>query len=122
MINIVFAAFNASSCNQPSFFDILPHWWEYLKLAPDALGQCTPQFVFPNDLLAVGLAVIDIMLRLAGFLAVISIIIAGISHMFTGGSPEKASNARKRLMYALLGLVISMIASGFVTFIGRQLT
>jgi type IV secretory pathway VirB2 component (pilin) len=86
------------------------------------LGQCSPQFNFPNDLLAVGLAVIDIMLRLAGFLAVISIIIAGFNHLFTGGSPEKAAAARSRLINSIIGLIIALTATAIVTFLGRQLT
>lgn len=121
MINLFSAAFNAAACNKDSFFNIIPRWWEYLKLAPDPLGQCTPQFTFPDGLLAVGLAIIDIMLRIAGFVAVISIIISGISHLFTGGNPEKAATARKRLLNSLLGLLIVFIATAIVTFLGRQL-
>ena len=121
MMHIFAATFNAASCNKDSFFNIIPHWWEYLKLVPDPLGQCTPEFVFPGGLLAVGLAIIDIMLRVAGFVAVISIIISGVSHLFTGGNPEKAGAARKRLLNSLLGLLIVFIATAVVTFLGKQL-
>jgi hypothetical protein len=118
MIHLFFAD---ATCTQPSFFNFLPHWWEYLKTAPDPLGQCSPVFKFPNDILAVALAMIDILLRLAGFVAVISIIIAGFQHLFTGGNPENAANARKRLLYAILGLLIAMLATAVVTFLGNQL-
>jgi type IV secretory pathway VirB2 component (pilin) len=91
-------------------------------VAPDPLGQCAPVFNFPNDVLAVALALIDILLRVAGFVAVISIIIVGFQHIFTGGNPENAANARKRLLYAILGLLIAMLATVVVTFIGNQLT
>jgi len=120
MIHLFFAA---DVCNKSTFI-FLPHWWEYLKVDPkgDALGQCSFIFNFPNDLLAVGLGILDILLRLAGFVAVISIIYAGIQHLFTGGNPEKAAAARKRILSSLVGLVIALIATALVTFIGRQLT
>src|SRR4051812_6745564 len=119
MTHLLFAV---TGCVQPSFFNFLPHWWEYLTVAPDPLNQCSPVFNFPNDVLAVALAMIDILLRIAGFVAVISIILAGFQHLFTGGNPENAANARKRLLYAILGLLIAMLATAVVTFLGNQLT
>jgi hypothetical protein len=106
-----------------NFFFFLPPWWEYLKTTSngDALGQCSiSSFSFPGDLLAIGLAVLDILLRLAGFIAVMSIIYAGFQHQFTGGDPQKAAAARKRLVNSLLGLAIALTATALVTFVGRQ--
>lgn len=120
MIHLIFAA-DTLGCNKDSFI-FLPHWWEYLKPSKDALGQCSFDFNFPGDLLAIGLALIDILLRLAGFIAVLAIIAAGASHLFTGGSPEKAAAARKRILTAVLGLVIALFATALVTFIGRQIS
>lgn len=118
----IFAAVDPA-CNKDSFI-FLPHWWEYLNVQPDpkGLGQCAVDFNFPGDVLPLGLALVDILLRVAGFLAVIAIVIAGIQHLFTGGSPEKAASARRRLFSALLGLLIALLATAVVTFIGKQLT
>jgi hypothetical protein len=110
----------AAACNRDTVI-FLPHWWEYLKTSQDALGQCAVEIHFPNDLLAVGLAVLDILLRVIGFVAVISIIIAGIQHLFTGGNPEKAASARKRLFASIVGLLIALLATAVVTFLGKQL-
>lgn len=104
-----------------SFF-FLPPWWEYLNGAGDALGQCSPAFSFPGSILPVGLAVLDMLLRVAGFIAVISIMIAGTQYLFAGGNPEKAAGARSRLYNSLIGLAIALTATAFVTFIGHQLT
>ncbi|HET6864209.1 MAG TPA: hypothetical protein VFH37_03370 [Candidatus Saccharimonadales bacterium] len=104
-------------------FLFLPPWWEYIKSgSTDALGQCAPNFNFPTDIWLVGLAVLDMLLRLAGFVAVISIIIAGFQYQFTMGNPEKAAAARRRLYNSLIGLAIALIATAVVTFIGNELT
>lgn len=107
---------------KPSFF-FIPPWWEYLKSVPDDVGGCslfTNGFQF-SDILAVGLAILDILLRIGGFIAVISIIWAGISYMTTQGNAEKAGAARKRLYNALIGLAIVFVATGLVTFVGQRL-
>ncbi|HET7827354.1 MAG TPA: hypothetical protein VFK97_00605 [Candidatus Saccharimonadales bacterium] len=117
-----FSPIFAAACASKHFF-FLPPWWEYLKNSTtDALGQCSPTFNFPNDLWLVGLAILDMLLRLAGFVAVISIIIAGIQHQFTMGDPQKAAAARRRLYNSLIGLAIALIATAAVTFIGNELT
>jgi hypothetical protein len=107
-----------------SFFG-LPPWWEYVKnVKVDGLGQCVPDYDFSknfNDVLGIGLALIDILLRLAGFLAVIAIIIAGIHYIIAVGNPEKTRSARRSLVNALVGLSIAMVAVGLVKFIGTTI-
>lgn len=114
--------FAADVCQKNNFL-FLPPWWEYLKIdkKTDGLGQCSLIFNPPGDFLAIGLAILDILLRLAGFAAVVSIMIAGLMHLFTGGNPEKAAAARKRLLNSIIGLVIAFTATLVVTFIGNQL-
>ena len=114
----------AVACTPPKkHFLFLPSWWEYLKGGTvDALGQCAPNFTFPGDIWLVGLAVLDMLLRLAGFLAVVSIIIAGFQYQFTMGDSQKAAAARRRIYNSLLGLAVALIATAAVTFIGNQLT
>jgi len=103
-------------------FFFLPHWWEYLNTKVDNIGQCAPVFNFPNDILAVGLAIIDMLLRLAGLAAVISIIIAGIGYIAAAGSADKITASRKRIQNALIGLAIVLVASAVVSFIGNSLS
>ena len=124
LAKLTFAASNfVTNCSISSghAFFFLPHWWEYLGGSYDALGQCSPVFSFPGSILPVGLAVLDMLLRLAGFAAVIGIIIGGVQHQFTGGNPEKAAGARKRLYNSLIGLGIALTATAAVSFIGRQI-
>ena len=109
-------------CTTHQFF-FFPPWWEYLqsRLTTDSLNQCVVNFQFPGDVLPVGLAILDMLLRLAGFVAVVSIIAAGFQHLFTGGNPEKAASARRRLWNSLIGLGIVITATAAVTFIGQQI-
>lgn len=103
-----------------SFFGF-PHWWKYLNVEKDPLGKCVPAFSFPNDILSVGLAIIDILLRLAGIAAVISIIIAGIGYITAAGSADKITASRKRIVNSLLGLAVALVAAAAVSFIGNSL-
>ncbi len=102
-------------------FFIIPPWWEYLSGKYDQLLQCSPDFHFPTDILPVGLAVLDMLLRLAGFLAVVSIIIAGVEYITAAGNIDKITNARRRWINALIGLSIALVATAAVSFIGRKL-
>lgn len=117
MINFFFAC----TLPNPHFF-FLPPWWEYLgNGSVDALGQCQPVFIFPDDTVLVGLAVLDMLLRIAGFAAVVALIISGVEHLFSGGNAEKAAQARSRIWNSIIGLAIAMTAAAIVTFVGKEL-
>lgn len=103
-------------------FFALPHWWKYLSFQINDLNQCAPVFNFPGDIWAVVLAVIDMLLRLAGIVAVLSIVIAGVTYITSAGSSEKTTSARKRIQNSLIGLGIVIVASAVVSFIGNSLT
>jgi hypothetical protein len=117
LTNFIFAA---APCAKPKFFFLVP-WYQYLDLSQDSIGKCTPNFHFPGDIWLVGLAIIQMLLSLAGFVAVISIIIAGFEYLTTQGNAEKGVAARKRIINALVGLAIVLIATGLVSFIGNTL-
>jgi hypothetical protein len=105
-------------------FLFLPPWWEYLQPKFDELGHCAVVVSGKggfdlSSLWAIGLAVLDMLLRIGGFVAVISIIIAGIQYITSTGSTDAATNARKRIVNSLIGLAIILVASGVVAFIGK---
>ena len=119
-LSFVFAAAGDKCTPGGGGFFFFPPWWEYLGGKIDNIGQCAPIFVPPGDFFAVGLAILDMLLRVAGFIAVVSIIVAGIEYMTASGNPEKITNARKRVVNSLVGLGIALIATATVSFVGRQ--
>lgn len=119
-----FAATPCSLKPSGSFFGF-PPWWKYLKEGEiDGLGQCAPALDLdkrPYEIWAILLAAIDILLRVAGMAAVVFIVIAGIQFITSAGNPDQARGARTRIINALVGLAIVVVAIGFVSFIGNTL-
>lgn len=72
-----------------------------------------------SGLLPIGLAVLDMLLYAAGFVAVLMVIAAGLEFIFAGGETDKAAEARKRIQNSLIGLVIAVSATAIVSFIGK---
>lgn len=123
-LNLVFASLGDSCPRPDSNFFFLPNWWQYIpsgRWHEDILGKCSASYNLPGDIWPVGLAIVDMLLGLAGFIAVISIIVAGIQYMTTLGNPEKGVSARKRIVNSLIGLAIVLIAIALVSFIGNSL-
>lgn len=63
----------------------------------------------------------DIIALLTGAAAVIIIILGGITMITSAGSAEGVANARKRITYAIIGLVIVALAWAIITFITDKL-
>ena len=120
------AAFNIGPCNpnkanHGSFFGF-PPWWKYIKTGNyDGLGGCTPTVSFPGGVWSIAFAVIDMLLYLAGIVAVISIVIAGVSYITAAGNAENITGARKRIINSLLGLAVVLVATAAVSFIGNTI-
>ena len=122
-----FAVFNTGNpCDpnktaQHAFFGF-PHWWKYVtKGEYDGLGHCVPKVNFPSGIWGIALAIVDMLLYVAGIVAIVSIIIAGISYVTAAGSADKITSARKRIINSIVGLVIVVIASAIVSFIGSAI-
>jgi len=106
----------AVNCHH-SFFGF-PSWYEYLKLD----GQCqVTNFTVPDSLVLVGLALVDMLLRVAGLAAIFFIIYAGIQYVTSQGNPDAAAKAKDTIINALIGLAVAVVAVGIVSFIGSKL-
>lgn len=116
--------FAASTCASHNFFG-LPTWYKYLEDA----GRMAPkgkvcQLVGPfqmSDVLLVALGLLDIGLRLAGILAVAYIIYGGIQYVISQGEPDKTKKAQETIINALIGVVLAMLATVIVQFIGNEI-
>lgn len=112
----------AAACAEKLFFG-LPVWYRYLNdgtRMAEVNGRCefVDGFSFPGDLALVGLGVLDIVLRLAGLVAVGFVVWGGIQFITSQGDPEGVKQARQTIINALIGLVIALLATAAVAFIG----
>jgi hypothetical protein len=97
---------------------LLPTWHKYLQHDSDCRIS---DFNFPDDLGAIALAIVEILLRIGTLAAVGYVIYGGFMFMTSQGEPDKAANARKTIINAVVGLVIALLATGIVSFIGGKL-
>jgi hypothetical protein len=107
---------NAKACVKGGFFG-LPAWWEFLNLD----SNCTPIVSFPSGIWAIGLAILDILLRVAGIAAVISLMVSAVMYLTSAGDPGRAGAALSRIINSMVGLAIVVVASAIVAFIGGRI-
>ena len=128
-------------CRYKTFFGLTP-WYAYLgdefsstNEGVNDGGNCTIKCfnflaqekanacgVKHSDIPYVLLAVIDSLLRVAGIVAVVFVIISGIKYITSSGNPEATASAQSTLINALIGLAIALVAVAFVSFIGSRIS
>ncbi len=60
---------------------------------------------------------VGIISLIIGVAAVIVIIIAGIQYMLSTGDPTKVNNAKNAILYAVIGLVVAILARFVIPFV-----
>lgn len=90
-----------------------PTWYKYLNC--DTSG--TPIITNINDFWGIGFAIVEIILYIAGIAAVIFMIIGAIRYITSQGQPEQTKRARQSLIYAVVGLVVSIIGRAVIQLI-----
>ncbi|MDB5182068.1 MAG: hypothetical protein JWP13_831 [Candidatus Saccharibacteria bacterium] len=82
---------------------------------------CRTKQVNPNDPLTGPNGVIvratNIIALLAGFFAVIFLVLAGIKYITSGGAPDQVSKAKESIIYALVGIVVIVVARSLIGFV-----
>ncbi len=100
-----------------------PTWYKYLDPVWDGTS-CNIKADFTGDPTVAGrilLAVFEIMLRIGGIVAVLFVLYGSIQYIISQGEPENIKNARTTIINALVGLVITMVATGIVNLIGGRI-
>lgn len=108
----------------------LPHWYEYLPMEYDPVSQtCNVSKDFQllgsgsdSGLLLIGLALVDMALRVAGLVAVGFVLWGGFKFLTSQGEPDAIARARNTIINALIGLVLTIVATALVVFVGRTLS
>jgi hypothetical protein len=116
----------AAACN-PSGGGFLgfPTWYKYLHgvSAPNGAGNantCLPQVGSLSDIWLIVAALVEILLRVAGLAAIIFVIYGGVQYITSQGEPDKTGRAKQTVLNALIGLVIAIGATIFVTFVAGR--
>ncbi len=129
--NTVSAA-KSDNCHQSGGFLGFPTWYEYLEIGPKGDDPCAiigpstqvggkDEFSFQLALPRIALALVDIMLRVAGMVAVGYTIFGGFKYMTSQGEPDATKKAQGTVTNALIGLAIAMLATAIVGFVGGKL-
>lgn len=125
----IFAAVD-NGCKE-SFFG-LPHWYKYLDVQKmyeykdeDGATQninihCVPQVHGLGDFWLIGLAVLEVLIRVALYVGIAFVIYAGIKYSESRGNVDKAEKAKFTLIDAITGVVIAMIAVALINFIAGR--
>lgn len=129
MLSSFFAsAGSAATCQVNNFLGLVP--WYKNVVGPQPDGRCgvilnlAPTAGHPANwdaIWIIALNLIDDLLRVAGFLAVVFVLYGGIRYIVSQGEPQNTSDAQGTILNALVGLVIAGIAASVVSFLSDQL-
>jgi len=72
----------------------------------------------PNGIV---LKIAQLLLILVGVGAVIMIMLGGLQYILSVGDPSKINNAKNTILYAIIGLVVAVLAQVIITFVIRRL-
>lgn len=74
-----------------------------------------------NPIIGLVKSVITVLSIIIGVAAVIAIIVGGLSLITSSGDAQAIANARRSIIYALIGVVIVLIAQALVAFVLNKL-
>lgn len=101
---------------------IIPPWYKYLGNTNDATGRCVPQFTVSGaDISAILLAIVEMLLRLGAIVAVFFVVWGGVQYVLSQGASDKTKEAKDTIVNAIIGLVLVMLATVLVNFVGNTL-
>ncbi len=89
----------------------------------DSLDKCTNLTdndggkINNNDLMKTINTIINVIIGIVGFVAVVMIIVGGISFITSQGDSAKVTKARNTILYGVVGLVVALLAFAIVNFV-----
>jgi len=131
MLSGLYYHFAAAACGADNTFFGIPTWYKYLvaagRMGVNAdTGTCEIVGGFRwqggGDVTLVAMGVLDILLRLAALVAIGFIVYGSIQYVASDGAPDRTKDAQSTIINALVGLIIALIATATVSFLGRTLT
>lgn len=93
----------------------------YGKTAADCANVSTlasdPEICSGNDLNGIIQMIINGVIFIIGIVAVVMIILGGISYATSQGDPSKVKKGKDTILYGIIGLVIALLAYAIVNFV-----
>lgn len=90
----------------------------WLYLIADSLASKPSDLGLPSVGIDSGLkTIVNVVFTILGLVSVIFVIAGGIKYILSGGDSAGIKNAKETITYAIVGLVISMLAFGIVNYI-----
>ena len=74
-----------------------------------------------NDLMATVNTIINVIIGVIGFVAVVVIILGGVQYTTSAGDPGKVKKAKDTILYGIIGLVVALLAFAIVNFVLNSL-
>ena len=65
--------------------------------------------------------IISIVLMIGAAVAVLVIVIAGLSYVLSNGDPQRTAKAKDTILYAVIGLVVAVTAQLIVSFVLKEI-
>ena len=132
MLSLVFFVFDkltffgASTviCSKANSFFGLPRWYQYLPYARSTVtGKCEINISVHDwgTYWLIALALLNMLLRVAGMVALAFVIYGGFVYITSQGEPDKIAEARRTIVNALVGMIIAIMATWIVGFIAHRL-
>lgn len=81
-----------------------------------AQGNNTPTNLFSGDD-SIFKNVVNILLFIVGAVSVIMLIFGGIRYVTSGGAQDQVTGAKNTIMYAIIGIVVAILAFAVVNFV-----
>lgn len=66
--------------------------------------------------------ILSIIFAILGAISVLFVVIGGFRYTISGGDPQDMQKAKGTIMYAVIGLVVAIIAEAIVTFVLSYIT
>lgn len=106
----------AAACT--STFLTLPPWYD--GLSKDCKNIDTS--IGPEKFIPILVSnIVEIILQLVGYVAVLFIIYGGFLYMTSTGEPQKLAGAKSTILNAIIGLIVAIFAVTIVNFISARL-
>ena len=70
-----------------------------------------------NDLMQTVNTIINVVIGVIGFVAVVVIILGGVQYTTSAGDPGKVKKAKDTILYGIVGLVVALLAFAIVNFV-----